>query len=84
MFFIAKGDCEVWVKDHMKVSRYVSQLVQGDYFGELALITQTQRSASVKSSNYCTLASLTSKTFFDLCKSFPDIFMKMKERGYKY
>ena len=25
-FFIAKGDCEVWVKDHIKNNRYVNQL----------------------------------------------------------
>lgn len=26
-FFIAKGDCEVWVKDHLKNSKYVKQLI---------------------------------------------------------
>jgi len=82
MFFIAKGDCEVWVKDHLKASKYVCQLIQGDYFGELALITSAPRSATVKSSNYCTLAGLSSKTFYDLCSKFPDIFMKMKEQAY--
>ena len=38
----------------------------------------------MKSSNYCTLAGLDSKTFYDLCRSFPDIFMKMKEKALKY
>ena len=38
----------------------------------------------MKSSNYCTLASLNSKTFYELCKSFPDIFVKMKEKAFKY
>ena len=26
LFFIAKGDCEVWVKDHMKNNRNIRQL----------------------------------------------------------
>ena len=24
LFFIAKGDCEIWVKDHLKNNRYVN------------------------------------------------------------
>jgi hypothetical protein len=38
-YFIANGECEVWVKDHHKQSVYVKQLVQGEYFGEIGLLT---------------------------------------------
>ena len=67
MFFIAKGNCTVWVKDHMKQNIKVNSLSQGDMFGEIALLTNSGRTATVKSQNYCTMASLSKKVFFDLC-----------------
>ena len=76
--FIANGDCQVWVKDHLKTNVYISTLVQGDYFGEVSLLTNTLRSASVKSTNYCTLASLSKEVFIDLCNRFSEIFIKLK------
>ena len=42
------------------------------------------RTATVKSSNYCTLASLSKKIFYELCSSFPDILIKLKQRALEY
>lgn len=36
-------------------------------FGEVALIAQVKRSASVKSKNYCTLAALNDENFYEIC-----------------
>ena len=80
-FFIAKGDCEVWVKDHLKNNQFVKQLIQGEYFGEIALLNSCQRTATVKSTNYCTMASVDKIIFYDLCNSFSDIFIKMKQKA---
>ena len=74
----------MWVTDHLKRSLHVRGLEQGDYFGEVALIYSTPRTATVKSSNYCTLASLNSKSFLDLCNNFPEILEKMRERALKH
>ena len=68
----------------MKQNVYVRSIFQGDYFGELALLTQTPRSATVKSSNYCTLAVISKSLFYDLCTSFPDVFLKMKKKALNY
>lgn len=68
----------------MKENKYVKQLVQGEYFGEVALLTNTQRTATVKSSNYCTMASLDKTAFFDMCNSFSDIFIKLKQCAVYY
>jgi len=40
--------------------------------------------ATVRSTNYCTIASLNKKVFIDLCNSFPEIFVKMKEKCLEY
>ena len=72
------------MKDHLKVDKYVRRLNQGEYFGELALLSRCQRTATVKSSNYCTLASVEKNVFYDLCDSFSDIFIKMKQKAVEY
>ena len=74
----------MWVKDHNKVSRYVRQVEQGQYFGELALLNFSVRTATVTSSNYCTMAKVDSKVFYKLCDSFPDVFFKMKNKSKDY
>lgn len=53
-------------------------------FGEVALIAQIKRTASVKSKNYCTLAALVDENFYEMCQQFPDIFFKMKQETKKY
>jgi CRP-like cAMP-binding protein len=84
LFFLARGNCTVWVKDHMKRSIQVNDLEQGEMFGEIALLTDQHRTATVKSSNYCTLASMKKKTFFEMCQNFPDLIVKMKEKSLEY
>jgi CRP-like cAMP-binding protein len=72
------------VKDHLKNNKLVKQLIQGEYFGELALLNQCQRTATVKSTNYCTMASFDKKMFYDMCNKFSDIFIKMKMKAVSY
>ena len=56
----------------------IATLESGKCFGEVALIANTKRTASVKSKNYCTLAALGEENFYEMCQYFPDIFFKMK------
>ena len=84
LFLIAKGDCTVWVKDHMKTSVFVSKLGQGDYFGEVSILTNSPRTATVKSTNYSTMACINKGKFYDLCSNFPDILMKMQQKALQY
>ena len=84
LYLIAKGDCTVWVRDHMKNQVYINQLCQGDYFGEISILTDSPRTASVRSSNYCTMACIHKRVFYDLCSNFPDILIKMKKKALEY
>ena len=81
---IARGDCRVYIKNHMKIEVPVKPLLQGDYFGELALLTNTPRTATVKSSNYCTMACIDKPIFLDMCQCFQDIYIKLKEHALEY
>mmetsp|Transcript_63125 Transcript_63125/g.87201 ORF Transcript_63125/g.87201 Transcript_63125/m.87201 type:complete len:118 (-) Transcript_63125:260-613(-) len=78
-FFIAKGECEVFVKDETHKIAFVKTLYPGDYFGEIALITGNPRSATVQTKNYSTLGKLTSEKFIELNQTFPEIRVKLKQ-----
>jgi CRP/FNR family cyclic AMP-dependent transcriptional regulator len=76
VFVIASGDCEVYVKDwQVKENRelYVRTLYQGMYFGEIALMNNTVRSATVKSRNYSVLGRISGSHFHDCLFKHPDI-----------
>jgi CRP-like cAMP-binding protein len=84
LFMLAKGNCTVWVRDYNKRNILVNNLSQGEYFGEISLLTDQCRTASVKSQNYCTLACINKETFSEVCKNFPEIMWKMKKKCNNY
>ena len=49
----------------------VKTLKKGDYFGEVSLIYDLRRTASVTSKNYCTLGKLDLKTLHSILANFP-------------
>jgi len=51
----------------------VRNLEAGDYFGEIALMYNIKRTATINCMNYCTFASLNLDQFKEMCRTFPDI-----------
>jgi CRP-like cAMP-binding protein len=85
MFIIAYGNCEVTVKDHMgQMSRKVRWLSQGQHFGEIGLLYESVRTATVKSSDYSTMVRIGKSMFDEMLTQFPDIELNMSEHAYKY
>jgi hypothetical protein len=54
MYFLAKGECSVFVFDENKIKRNSAILKGGNYFGEVALLKDCRRTASVYSKTYTT------------------------------
>ena len=73
MFFIARGECDVFVLDESKTSRYTQTLTSGNYFGEVALIKYCRRTATVVSKNYSTLSELDIEAYKVLVQRYPFI-----------
>lgn len=76
MFFIAKGDCDVIVKD--KIGDIIEEtkartLNSGAHFGEISLIYNCTRTATVLANNYCTLAKLTKHHYDELVQKYPEL-----------
>lgn len=77
IFFICKGEWDVFVGDSPTKERFVSELKQGAYFGEVAILKNCKRTATVKSKNYSTLTSLHKDHLISLLKRYPDLESKM-------
>lgn len=58
MYFIEKGDVSVKMKDDSGREVEITCLKEGQYFGELALVTHKPRAASVYSKGICRVAAL--------------------------
>ena len=63
LFFIARGGCNVYIRNKVGVKIKANTLSSGDLFGEVALLNGWRRTATVKASNYSTIAYLTKENF---------------------
>ena len=56
----------------------IGKLKKGDYFGEVALITNLKRTTTIKSVDYSTVAYLTRENFESIKKEFPQVYINFK------
>ena len=84
LYFLARGSCQVLVKNEMQVEKAVAIIYPATHFGEVALITGGQRSASVRSLNYATLAVLQKEDFTQLISMFPFCVTIFKQTMFRY
>ena len=81
MYFIRNGKFSVKVKtENLKVAVndddlniLVTNLIDGDHFGEIGMIFDCKRTATVRSENYGTLALLRKSHFIELTKTFESL-----------
>ncbi|MDH3252717.1 MAG: cyclic nucleotide-binding domain-containing protein [Ignavibacteria bacterium] len=69
MYFVSRGRLEVLAKDGVTV---YTTLKDGDFFGEIALLLNTSRTASVRALEYCDLYALGKETFERILAHYPD------------
>ncbi len=72
MYFIASGKVEVQLPEHAVV------LGAGEFFGELALLTEKPRTADVRALGYCHLLVLDARDFARLMRSDPGLKEKIE------
>ncbi|MFW6368691.1 MAG: ion transporter [Spirochaetota bacterium] len=68
MFFISKGSVEVVSADMQTV---YATLTEGQFFGEIAVLLSTERTATIRAIDYCDLYKLDQTTFSDVIEKYP-------------
>lgn len=77
LLLIRKGRAEVRKVLDAGNYKYLKELNEGSFFGEMSFLTQVPRSASVIALDYCEILELTSKDFDVLIQSYPVIGLKI-------
>jgi cAMP-dependent protein kinase regulator len=72
-YLIESGEASVWQEDDEGVVREISTLHKGEYFGELALLTDKPRAATIKAKGKIKCATLGKKAFTRLLGPVVDI-----------
>ena len=80
LYIISKGEWVVLVRDHNSVTEYTNVLGPGDVFGEIALLLNCKRTATVKTNNYTTIAWVNKTTFQDICQQYVELRYKFREK----
>jgi CRP-like cAMP-binding protein len=83
-FYLVKGLCEVEVCDEQKRPHRVKVLAPGQYFGELALLYNTPRTASVMTICYSTVGELLKEDLMKLLSEFPKAKVMMIKKSENY
>lgn len=80
LYFVAVGECAVFVTNEKKKELQVNVVKEGDYFGEVALIKSCPRTATVKTLNYSTCAGYQKAAFDRFCLQHPEIKRSMENK----
>lgn len=75
IYFISRGTVEVLSHDESEV---VATLKDGDFFGEVALLTSQPRSNTVRAVDYCNLFALNREHFHHVLEDFPEFAEKVR------
>jgi energy-coupling factor transporter ATP-binding protein EcfA2 len=73
LYVIVRGQVEVLRHDDDNAERSVAVLGEGDFFGEIALLRQVPRTATLHTRTDCVLLSLARAEFLDLLDAAPDV-----------
>jgi voltage-gated potassium channel len=76
MFFVARGRLEVIAQDGTTV---IATVEEGSFVGEMALLLERPRSASVRALTFCDLYVLEKNVFFHIVVNYPEVADKIKE-----
>ncbi|MFZ5629428.1 MAG: ion transporter [Spirochaetota bacterium] len=75
MYFISRGKVEIVSEDGQTV---YATLTDGAFFGEIALLFSSERTASVRAAEYCDLYTLDKYTFDNVLSKFPEVAEQVK------
>lgn len=84
MYFLAQGSCEVIVRNQLRKDVFVRDLIPGTLFGEVALLFDCKRTASVKIKDQSTVGALSYDNFIELCTTHPEFEKRLRDDSLDY
>jgi ATP-binding cassette subfamily B protein len=79
-YIVARGQVEVWrTEEPSGNTTRMAVLQDGDFFGEITLMTGFPRTATVRTKTVCTCISLERGQFNRLVERFPDLRRELSE-----
>jgi voltage-gated potassium channel len=75
MYFIGHGFLEVLDSKRERIA----ELQEGSFFGEIALMEEVTRTASIKTMSYCNLYKLGKEDFLQIMHAFEELAVKIEE-----
>ncbi len=82
-YMIAEGRLSAW-KEEGGSEKKVFEYGEGDYFGEIALVKNTVRQATVKADTYCRIVSIERDAFKRLLGPIEEILQRNMDKYKKY
>lgn len=79
LYVILSGEVKVFVSDADGRTNIINRLGPGDYFGELSLIDERPRSASIETLSKCQLSILSRQYFVSYLEANPRVAIRMLE-----
>ena len=73
LYIIADGQVEVLKEDDNKKLQPICTLGKGEYFGEMALLNEKMRSATVRAKSSCNILALKNRDFGMLIANFSEL-----------
>ena len=70
--FVVKGDCKITVKNSKGKEVFIKKLVEGHHFGEIGMIWDCERTATVYSMNYNTFAWMSRENYRRFIQDYPE------------
>jgi voltage-gated potassium channel len=80
MYFISKGSVDVLSADELT---HYATLTDGQFFGEIALLLSTPRTATIRAREYCDLYRLNKETFDRILNRYPGFKKNIEELAEK-
>lgn len=72
LYLIESGHLRVFI-EYGGEQRKLTYLKTGDFFGEMAILKQTERAATVATVSPCRLLALSASSFLDLLEQYPEV-----------
>lgn len=77
-YIIARGECNIYVCYQEQQQVFIRTLYQGQYFGEVAILAESARTATVITRNYTTLGFVSKSYLLETLDRFPNLKAEIK------